>query len=735
MVLAKRRGWEAMRALLITLLLLLPASVAAQSDDAGTTNTDGSGDVGVTGPDGQPVGTLPAGAADRVDIVAFGIAEETEDHITFFIQTAEMSQQSQLPVPFLDPDFEYHFKFNGKAFRVLANMAGDNPGNQAFDRVGVTVRLQEEGGRNFRTVALGEATIDDSTNTLFASVPRGPIVDWDQAPLARGSTLEEMYVFAGTLNGGFGMTVPNPAGGSLVDMSGIGMQDRAPDRDFGNPYTLVTGEVLQAGDLFASTPDPVRWTNGEATTFVYTVTLHNRGANDDTVSVAVADAPGNWDLAFSDQIKVPAGQSANATLLVTIPFGHQHGVLQQFRMDFTGGHGRATASLGVYWPEIPQPAGHHDTIWFHSRPADRDPPFDTLFPGIWTWMNAAEPSVDTEDEGVPVPAFTVPSGTFAAFTQDTDGFAFWSFPLSPALRMGMDFDLSRMGEFRTSIDFPVPVQEATIDAFLQWEPQRQDGRGFGGNGDDERRESIVLARGTVEGGMMQGTQTVLMDLTPTEEADSIPYDPEMNLEFIIVVSGTVLAPFGQNDATNPILDPAATTMRLPLFEYHDPVDLSFVTSSALDLKIADGGQERRVNPGRSVVYDFEITLDADRPGRFTVDVSGTNAQWATVLGSPSFWLAPDEPRIVAVQVAAPQDAANGDAADITVTVTSDENAAVKAGVRTLTTVTTAMDIPDEAARSEALNDQLIEQQDAPGVGILGMLALLGGLFVARRRRL
>ncbi len=713
-------------------LLLMPLGVAGQQAPVQLME-DPAGDVQILGPDGTPTTADPTGQA-ALDILDAGIFAETPEILTFYLTVKDLNAASTTPT-LGGITYTFDFLFGTKGYRALVYMPTGQPWEPVFQADEPRAFLMEgtpSSGYRFRESV--EARTEASTNQVIVDVPRALLVDHDQAPLARGRAITDLAVVSKT-GPNMEFRVPDPQGGPGSRANPPRLADVAPGDGTGPSYTLLTGNEVQRGDIFSDVVDPVRWTNGEATTLSYSVRLSNRGDAAEVVAVRLEGADPSWELAHSEVIKLGAGESRNVTVLVSIPFVHQHGKLHSFDAIFETKNGdMATARLGVYWPRIPQPAGHHDTVWFHGAALDSPgAPFDVLFAGNRGWFNAADAAIDELDAGDPITAdVSIPPAMLAAFGGQTEGFAWWSLPLEPELRIGLDFDMSRLGSFSTAINLPGPVNDPSVHVQLVLE-EREARRGFFLGGDD-RVERTLLAYGNASyPGLQSGRLDVSMDLTPTPDADLVPHtamrEVERNLAVQVYMAGSAMAAAGffDNEAIQYTLDPTASTMALPLFEYHEKVDLAFATDRSIELIVGDKGQERDVNPGRTVVYSFTLDYKGSAPDSFDLAVSGTNADWATILGDATIRLEPGKPRTLALAVAAPDKAFAGDTADITLTATSSSNSAVQGGIRTLTRVVTDRDIPDERDDALVLSGELTKGKESPGIGVL---PLLGALLVA-----
>lgn len=719
-----KRSW----AVSLAFLFLLPGPVASGEEVQESLFVDSPGDVEVQSADGSIGQPTPTGA-ENLDLVGGGVWAETDDTLTFFLQVKDLTENSQ-GAPFMDPDYTLDFRYHDQGYRVSVITALGNPVNDAFGRDATQAWLQKEvGPERYQNIADADAVLDFTEERVLVTVPRDAVVDQNQAPLGRNATLSQFRATASSL-GFFSFPLPTgQEGGPRVGLPRF--FDAAPDGGFGADYVLTTGKVDQRGSLFAVSDDPIRWTNGEATTLTFHVRLTNTGTKDIPVQVATRGVEPSWQIAYSDALTVGPGKSVNATLLATIPFVHNHGLLKLFDATFQSPEGEhyATARLGVYWAETPQPAGHHDTVWFHSAQNEVPAPFNTLFAGTHGWFNAKE---EVEgDEAVPVPAqFAFPPGPF---TQNR-GVALWGFSLEPSLRMGLDFLLDEQGQADIALRLPVPVVDAHMEIQL-YSVQVQQSQGPGQRGFTVERTLLAEGASAPLAGAVSGDALFEVPLQALPEADLIPYGNEGNLYVQILLDATFLAGGGflNPESIAPSLEPQASKMRLPLEEYHDPVDLGFQTDGSLKIQAGEDGQERLVNPGRTVVYTFELIFDGNGPATFNTHQSGANPEWAAILGDQSITLEPGTTRTLAVAVTAPADARAGDVSDVTLRLVHKDNAAIQAGINLRTVVTTSEDIPDEADRSHRIDGELTKDRDSPMPSPLLLLAALVAVVLQRRR--
>ncbi len=639
---------------------------------------DPSGDQRLSMPDGRF--RIPtAGTFQHADLVEAGVWQESATELVLFARPASLSAQSEHNVPYGDPEYDIRFSHGLQGYRVLVKVFLENQGTALFGDPETVATLEKELEEDvFVALADVASVVDVDEGVILTTVPRSAIRDHNEAAAGRNATLTDFSAQARAM-GWFSM----PIGGTSppIVVGPLMAHDRAPDSYFEDAsYEMKTGATLSRGELLAGTSDPVRWTNGEATTFVYTIRLTNLGAQK-IVSVAPVDVPGHWQVAFSDRYTVPANTHINVTFHVAIPFAHSHGLFEEFGLQFTSvdaGH-EATARMGVYWPLVPQPAGHHDHLWLHSVAQAATNPFQIDANEVHGWFNAAKQ--DERDTATPIPP------DFIALPDDGTMQAHWRLLLEPSLRMGLDFLLEKVGEGTMTLQFPIPVSDPT----LTFELRHYDRRFI-----VPRVTTLVVAEATHTGQASGTIPFVFESLAPRDAADLIRYLPAADLELNLTLTGVIPGlGFENPSAIAPSLLPDQSEFTLPLLEYHDPLEATFFTDASARITVGTQGQEREVNPGEQVVYNMTLHYNGVFATDFVIELTG-HQDWAVPLGDARFTMEPGTAREVAIAVQPPLNAPEG-TFDTTIRLVSTTNAAVEAGMVVRTTVVHGADVPDETA--------------------------------------
>lgn len=485
------------------------------------------------------------------------------------------------------------------------------------------------------------------------------------------------------------------------------LTDRMPDEGTGEDFTFAIGEVQQ-GDVELWSSSPTRASNGEATTVVFTVTAKNKGPAEARFVFAAEGVPDAWEVVFPNQAPlIGAGETQDYSVLVGLPFRHQHGMVEDVRVTLTNVEDeadRGSVRLSVNYHSVPQPAGHHDTVYLHST---------TLGDALTVPMQTAGVVYDrvfmnTLDEFAGDRELSVPPG----FVDDNTWS--WQCPLDPVLQMGLDFDLERVGglsvPFTSQLGITGAVVGGTVD--LDWQDA--------GNGEPQTLTLVDIV-GDAPHDLAPGEQARLAaTLVPREDADLVPYREGANLVLRLVVEGTPVGS-GFPGPEKPWLDPGGF-FSLPLFEYSDPVDGLFSSLGGVEVRV-DGAAQRQANPGE--VVRFPVLVRFTEEADFQVSFAGQGAAQAQVVGGSKVKVGPDG-RTFEVAVTIPADARDGDLLDILVIAQKADDADVQGIVRVVPEADTETDHADMPVAGA-------NAADAPGPAVWMLLVALA-VVAARRRR-
>lgn len=692
-----RRNGSTMRALAaillaLTVLAVPPAGAQADSSTAAEPIqllTDAVADVALT-----PAGlAAPAGAMVRYDLLGL-IMSDDEQSVTFTVATAGFGDDTDGAGSFL-----VHFRHGEAQYRILLDQQS---------MVGVhywaTLQRWSDASQMYIWVAGMQPLEDEAASQITASFSKAKMTDEKGAAPFQGRVLDDVWVAA----------THQPLGGTLLEQT----VDVMPDDGQGLPYP-VRGGLPQSG-LALWSPQPFRASNGEATTYVFTVNLENTGVAGTFLLVAEG-LPAGWDVQFPQPtVELGAGTALEVPVLATVPFAHDHGSEPSFlvrAVSETDAAIHGQVRLGVLYMDPPMPAGHHRDLFFHSGlygSADT-PVYQALdMTGrAWVWMNTAEKDeADALADATPAFVYQPPGSTTAQFS--------W-YPYVTQMSIGFDFDLTQPVSVKVPISSMALLPQARLQATLYagWRT---------GDGGWESIRVVSLASDAADLGAGERRLYELSGL-PAPDADRIEARKDMYLQWTLLLTAErPAAQAGQGGVATPVLNPGGSS-HLPLLEYHDPVDEVFAALDGVRLQ-AEGPSEREVNPGETVLFNLALQNDAQE-GSFRLGLRGEHATWARVLGGDRIDMQAGGRERVTVAVTAPADAGDGQSLDLLVEAHGPDGAT--ALLRLAGQVVTGTDLPDESHLVPGLDEQ--RDSPAPPAAWLALAVLAIAVGLRRRSRL
>jgi len=730
-------------ALALAFLLLaghVPVARAQEPTAPAQLLEDARGDQMVHSADPVP-GASPAGRFQAADLLSLAVQESPSD-FTFRLAVASLTDSTETALE--STQYGIRFMHNGAqyqvhVFRGLLTQASYGAQLEALD----TTR------QRYDTLADLPVTADAPGATMTVTVDRDQLLDQDGVAPFPGRSLAGFSVvsWGGAL---FGDGTIGLGPGGQVSPPKVQVTDAMPDAGNGTLGWPVQYGIQQSGNARLSSAVPTRASNGEATTFVFSVVATNLGPTQ-RFHLAATGVPGAWNVQLpSDLIELDKGQNETLPVLVTTPFAHQHGTLQSFTLemqglDQAGDVGRV--QLGVRYTQPPQPAGHHDTVYLHTAKPQGDQTFNTLFGTAvgfdfgQMYFNTLTPDEDNNDAKTPVggqedtfidfpPAAGVPTVTYT-----------WDLPLSPALQMGLDVDMARTGDAKLSFDTLLPMPGAVLTGRIVH--TAPDGRslddcrnGCDFTGDDFRfgfgNHTTVLKIGPSPAQDVQpNSQDVLFEAPVTGLAKSrfVPFVRDATLVLEVNLTFNRVDPFfGPHDT--PKL--AGGELTLPLLEYHDPVDRAFSSLAGLMVQV-QGEASRQLNPGKTALFELELMNHGDKDAAYDLSLSGTNLPWARILGDDHVKVPAGGVRTLGIAVTAPAEARDGDTADLVLTAADAKDPSIRTLARVVATVDTHGSHPDDSAKVPGLESQL-RRKSSPAADLLPLLAVLGVAVLLVRRR-
>lgn len=658
----------------------------------------------------------PEGRLRSLDLLAATMQETA----TTFVAQVKVTAVGDDDLPVADSgQYDLHFTHKDAHYAVSVTRYVDR-GVYVWGEL----RRYEADGIAYSYAGEPSVVVDAAAGTITSTFPRGLIVDRSGAAPYPGRVLEGIWAEAHWpfADGPFIGTGPVDAGFPAD------ARDRMPDADVGQKQFPVVLGLEQEGNALLSSSDPMRASNGEATTFVFNVNAENTGDTEDLFEMVPVAAPADWAITIPDQFLRLAGkESKEIPVLVSVPFTHSHGDLKTFVLEMQSTSDPATVgriALGLRYYLIPQPAGHHPQLWFHSqRWGAADDPFYTVFSQTFAGnvgfgsMNAMQEDVSDDKADL--------TGSWYGIrccdeSQTPQSLWHWGIWLSPSLEMGLDFDLAKTGKVSVPIKTTAPIPQAQVDANLwYWSYDEKE---------DTHREILVARmQPTAPVDLGAGTTTVFeLELKANEAADYLQYRKHAGL--FLEINVTSVAPSLFVAAQAPSIAPGGTMM-LPLIEYHDPIGDAFAGESDIDLRPV-GELSKPVNPGRTVIFQATLVNGLERDATFKVGVEGVNKHWLEMLGPRDITVASGTSQPVRIALHAPDDASPLDAGDFVLTAQDHEDPSQRALVHFVALVETANDIPDEAG---LVGPKVEQTKSSPGPALL-VVILVVALAAVRRRR-
>lgn len=664
-----------------------PAAVPFLEDAAGDVK------VGLQGNDVADGSSLYA----AVDLLALTIVE-TQDDVTFRIRVSDLRPDNE-ETGADGASYDIHFDHNGRMFRVFVQRSLP----ALLDGLFVLIWFRDDPAAEWSGAWQGglQGTEDTAGNELVVPIPRQALADAQGAVPFPGRTLDNLQVlgrstFSGsTIDAGVAQP-PFPAY----------VHDLMPEAGAAPAsYAIVVGEV-QSGSARLFSLAPFRASNGEAATFLYAVMASNIGNADATYTLAVQSVPD--PLAVTLPVPILAlgpGETRSIPVLVSTPFFHEHGADKEFLLvmqSTSDPQSTGRLRMGIHYLAVPQPAGHHDTLYLHTRQALSFGPLSD----VEGYLNTLPEDPDDLGERY----------YFRNGVSFGSAFAIWRYELSPTLQIGLDVDLNRTGRIQVTIGslLPLPQLIAQAEVF----------RGGGPLGSQER--AMVAQTEEVSLGDLAPNSEVTFDapLMGNASADHLAPGLGHNLYLRIVVRYVGSPVVTGVDQESPYLAPGGL-LQLPLNEYQDDVDDALADLNGPVLTSV-GAQQRLVNPGETSIFKLQVSSPAS--GDVALELGGVNAAWAQVVPA-RVRLTASQQAEVTVLVRVPADAADGTRADMVLQAYPLDEPTRRGLLRLVAEVDTDEDHVDESDQAPATNGK-----ETPGWLLPHVMLLLVAIVGARRRR-
>lgn len=667
---------------LASALFLLPAVHAQPNAESEYRIDDPSGDGQVLVGLGGPVGN---DALPSVDLLSFQLTEDSAG-FTFRTESAPGTTFGLDGMQFVIIDF----LSGGQAYRIKS------PPDEAGVGAAALYRVDASGG----TRLVEAVTVDPSgaPDAIGFLVPREILVDGYGAAPGPGSVLS-----------GFRVVVTSSQ--VRIGPAPFYTMDALPNNGLAAPDYAVRFGLEQLGTAQLTSLRPVRASNGEEATFVFSVMAHNLGSKADVFSLNWSGAPASWQISTSRPVfHIPPQSAIPVNIVVSVPFAHQHGEFDRMRLMLTQTSNPASlgqVDLGIRYHEVPQPAGHHAHLTFHSKTNPDTLPLytDLNGDGSYAYMNTLDD--DPESDEVPV----VADASVRPITNMT-----WRIRLEPSLDIGLQLDPSGEGRLQATVQSPLPIAMATLDAELF----------LFGPVDGVLQRTTILTGASDAAAMLTPDQPQTFELSLKSDGGRHPFSPgsELYLELTLRSEREVAA----TAAELPELLPGGFA-QLPILEYRDSLEDILTGPAGFSLASAKANQ-RIGNPGDAFVFVGTLTNQQSIQQSYDLRLEGANVAWAE-MGSRQVQLDPGQSLDVPVVVRIPQDATGFQVCDILLIASPVNDAGNEAILRFLTQVDRDVERSDDSASLP--NFARPEKQESPGVSIPTLIGVLVFGFLAQRK--
>lgn len=642
-------------AALVLALIVLPASVEAVI-------VDSMGDEQLRTA-GEPVGPSDA---PQVDILALEILEDTADRLVLALEmgATQSTQDDATPLDLRSYAIEFLF---GQIPYSLAM-----PDGRCLQGQAALLMMDVVDGTKVDCTAV---YVDDRAGSIEFTIRKDALIDEDGVGPRRNSELTDLRVEVS----------------ELVSFVGFATEhfDVAPDDGPGATYTLQSTRH-QLNGIELAPLQAIRYSNGGGGAFAYPIVASSNASQPRLLEFRVDWAPNDWGVHVPQQLLVEPDRETTFPVVISTPFGHQHGGREAARILVSDGESELALELGISYLTIPQPAGHHPTLHLHGGESNH------------RWMN----TISEDGNGLPV-------GHQQQFIEGSNWHARWVFPLEPSLRLGLHFQDAGDADLDLSFVTPGHTYEGDVHAHVAYCP------GAGGlTGGDSSPACAEGATILAAGGRpitMTGTPTI-NEVTLELLRPGVKIPPAQGSNLYLVIETSTLMPEGGPREVMTRIVPRESVLSLPLLEYRDELDDAIETNDVA-LKLLSS-PDLSIAPGSTGYVSYEVVAESEG----TVRVVGADQNWIEFATSPEFMSG----RLASqglVEVHVPAEAPSGYVAEYfliaesgAASVASKFRVEVEAGAP-------AMERPKIGLQDEV--------QDAPSA--FGLAALVVAAIVARRR--
>jgi hypothetical protein len=563
---ARARSSVAVLALLLVATLVLPPAAPQDSTSNSVSADDAEGDLQY---DDESLRGSYGDGEDAVDILRVDVGPDSPTTIPIKV-TFLASQEYHAG----DPTSEQ--QLTARRSEVFLSHANIEYVVQENFGCGGFALFQQNDDETLRRVGCIETEFDDVNNEIVHHIPKMSITSATGLPVSFGQQISNIQVYAEKTQ-----PVPNCTPGDdgisvgCDYTGGPAVFDWAPNVD-GLEFTLASGGKSSENPQFtAHTNETLRATNGVAGTFLFPINLENPGDEPVQLTVSASNVWDGTEVLAQRTISLASGEQLVENVYLRILFGHVHGETKWLTIRFASNDGEwQEINLGMHWLTIPQPAGHHPNLYFHSisQTTEEQAASNGILFG-YAWMNTLDIDDLAGADDVPVASrgnsFGTSSGGEPAYSNR------WAVPLSPGLQLGLNFTTFGNHSFAGTVEQMAPGANVEVTAGLAI-CQRTDsaeatsGGNSAGSSDYGCRSSKIweVARGESSHVVdSAGRLAFELNLAAIPGQELVQYHGENNL-VLRLKTYQIAVPAGAGNE-GPRLVPSETELLLAIGEYNE----------------------------------------------------------------------------------------------------------------------------------------------------------------------
>lgn len=566
---------------------------------------------------GDVTGTpVPLGGPSFIDIERVEM-ELLEDALRFSVAIADPTALTNYEGSFHDAPVWLGFETRGTQFLAVIRVQ-PSPAEVNEDELFRPYEFYRLEGQSWRLQFRMDPVAEFDQGLFHMHVPYERIQDLEGFPISPGDVVTPLALRSQYHAGGVYFD-PNRD----IDPG----EERVQQQRYNDMVEIPADAVLPLGvqevtDILLTAATPVKFSNGGGS-FHWELEIRNLG-DEPHVLHREWMASEDVELEAPAFVSMEAGETKVIHLYATLPSRHEHGGEDEVvSIGYFDGPIGARTEVAVRYLLVPQPAGHHDTVYLHGWASGAPGREDIAFPdgGV---INTQEFYEGWEASGVEASVGVCRTSAGGANSIE------WIFRLSPGLRIGLDAEMDKTGLLEFSFESGLPLA-GELWARLQLRSLNNGEKATLREADEWTAVQDVQLEA-------QSSQSFVIDLPMPPELDRV--EPQTNMPNLFL--NILVCPTEQAEQVL-LADQfvMATNLRakLPLVDYKEVLDVSPTIDG---LMLSTESVPVEAEAGRAIL--FEIAMDA-QPGPYSLAVVGPDAQRFELLskdhveGSTTAWVA------------------------------------------------------------------------------------------------